>query len=189
MKSKAAEVEFICIVQQRIDSNEYIQISEIHKLYKDIINKYDLSDTLCLTRLQLKRKLKANVKNISITNPKRTSMSLVHSCDSTASANRVAVSSQSNTGKFEDIVSKWENYQKFNKKKRQPWSFSGSVGGLLSAGVPEELLALMRWIIQGTLEASTGFRKQEVERSCALLSQYLITFSVCHLILEYTITT
>lgn len=123
----------------------HIPISELEKLYQDIIIKYDLSNATCLTRKQLKQKLRDNVENI--TNPICTAMS----CGSGTVAIHFAASSQRNMQETLKILFRSGKIITDAIKRQQPWTFSGSlrVRVSLSAGNPEELLSFIGWIIQG----------------------------------------
>ena len=56
-------------------------------------------------------------------------------------------------------------------RKNKLWTFAGSVDGTSGNAVPVELMALMRWILQGSKAATAASRDQTLNKTCAIISQ------------------
>ena len=54
-----------------------------------------------------------------------------------------------------------------------PWQFTGSLKNQ-EEGIPNELLMLLKWIIQGDTTNTTKIRNEEIHRKCINLSQLIL---------------
>ena len=78
----AAELEFMNVVQKRIDSDELISLPSIKQYYSEVMQNYGISNEL--SNYQLKEKLKECVKGIIFTPGSKRHPTIVHSKDAAA---------------------------------------------------------------------------------------------------------
>ena len=142
----AAEVDFLCILLDKVDANEFMTIPEIEQLYSKILNDYDIVDVKSVTHEQLKEKIISNIENVAITKSTGRNPSLVHSNDVGAAAIRRAAYEDRNVhGNFKQLFKCGTIIRQAVKEALEaPWKFNGSLRDNISAGIPQELLSLVR---------------------------------------------
>ena len=174
-KFVAAEVEFIYVLQQRIDAKEYITIDECEKLYLNIFPQHGISDFKLKSRKVLKQLIQDNIENVTITKSTGKMPSIVHSNDVGEVVIRAAPDKQRNMHGDFKLLLQCGNIVRtaIIQAQKNPWTFKGSLQGNIAAGLPQELLSMIRWIIQGTVATDTEERSDDILRSCALIGQHI----------------
>jgi hypothetical protein len=125
LKFIAAEVEFMSIMQERIDDGEFIPMTEVQQLYKDIFQNHQIPGFDPNERLYLKQKLQNSLKNVNITAPSGRKASVVHSSDAGAAAIRAAAAEQRDIhGTLKVLYRSGRIIRNAVKQARQnPWNF------------------------------------------------------------------
>ena len=171
----AAELEFMSIIQSRIDSHEYIQFSVIKDIYVEIIQRYGISNLP--SDYHLKQKLLGNIENIVITQGRGSKPALVHSKDAGSKAihDRSVLEEQTPEARLKSIFQCGKLIRNAIKESQEePWAFEGSLKNNLKTGVQLELVYLIQWIIQGASYMKTEVRKESSEKACYIIGHHII---------------
>ena len=167
LKFLAAQIQFHSQLQEKINSGEFVPINEAENDYECTMNQYNLSYTK--NRSALKDKIQESISNVEFTRPaNRSKPSIIHSSE----ARRVAISEVSQQDKVSTIF----NCAKIVRKSIEqstPWKFTGSLKDQ-KEGIPNELVILLKWIIQGDTAATTKARNEEIHQKCINLSQLIL---------------
>ena len=175
IKLVAAELEFVNVIQKRIDSNEYIKFPSIKKYYSEVMENYGISNEL--SDHNLKKKLSEQVENIIFTPGLGSKPSLVHSKDAAAKAihDNSLLEDETNESRLNTIFKCGKIIRKaIVESEKNPWTFDGSLKNDLEAVVPLELRYLIRWIIQGTSHMATEVREESTRKTCDIIGQHII---------------
>ena len=171
----AAELEFMNVVQKRIDSNEYIKFPSIKKYYSEVMQTYGISNEL--SDHWLKKKLSECVENISFTPGHGSKPPIVHSKDAAAKAvhDKSLLEEETQESKLKTIFQCGKVIRKIIiESGEQSWTFDGSLKNDSETVVPLELKYLIRWIIQGTSHMATEAREESTNRTCNIIGQHIV---------------
>ena len=125
-----------------------------------------------MNRSTLKNNIQDNICNVEFTRPTDCSKpSLIHS----SKARNDAVSEVAQQSGQEKVLSVFNCAKIVRKSIEQatPWKFTGSLKNQ-EDGIPNELILLLKWIIQGDTAATTKSRNEEIQRTCTNLSQMIL---------------
>ena len=166
----AANIQFYSQLQEKIYSGEFIPINEAENDYQHIMKQYNLS--YAMNRSTLKNKIQENICDVEFTRHiNRSKPSLIHS----SKARKFAVSEVAQQSGQEKVLSIFKCAKIVRKSIEQatPWKFTGSLKNQ-EDGIPNELLLLLKWIIQGDTAATTKSRNEEIQRTCTNISQMIL---------------
>ena len=176
----AAEIEFFADIQQ-IQEGSIIPINQAQQDYESKMKEHGINYVSKYThqnneRKMLKEKIQRNVKDVKFLSPTGRNKPTLILSDATQHS------------KLEDVFSKRDiqaDMQTLLKAsliarkaisvaKKKPWIFEGSLENCGNAGVPQELLNMSRWIIQGVNSAKTSSWQEAMTRSAGVISQQIM---------------
>ena len=171
----AAELEFMNVVQKRIDSDEYIKFPSIKQYYSEVMQNYGISNEL--SDYQLKEKLLECVEGIIFTPGHKRQPPIVHSKDAAAKAvhDNSLLEEETHESRLKTIFQCGKLIRKIIiESEKQSWTFDGSLKNDSGAVVPLELKYLIRWIIQGTSHMATEAREKSTDKTCNIIGQHIV---------------
>lgn len=171
----SAEIEFFAELRERLDNGDIITLTDVAALYSDMMYDHRIPDKQ-ISRQALLAKIEQNITNFTITDARGRKPAVIHSRESGRSAIDQAMEERDLKADITAIYrcSKVIRQAVLQTRKEHPWSFDGSLVGCGEAGVPAELMTLMRWILQGAKAATTETRTELLHKSCLVLSQSIV---------------
>ena len=162
----AAEIHYFSYLEDRINSGEFIPISEAQADYESVMQMHSLSHTV--TQQTLKKKIQEHIKNVNFTRPSNPAApSLIHFSLSRNEAVREAARDRDN--KELTAVFKCSKIICKAIEQNEPWQFDGTTTTQHEL-IPNELM----WVIQGDAVVKAEARCSQVDRTCRNLGQMII---------------
>lgn len=166
----AAEVHFFSQLQDRIWSGEFITITEAHSNYADIMHLHKLEHSI--SRRILKERILEQLDSVEFTRPaNQAAPSFIHSTAAADAAIRGAA--KSNLKEDMTVILKCAKIVRKAIEESSPWTFGGSIS-TDHQSIPNELLWMLKWIVQGDTAVVSEARSENVHRSCTNFSQMII---------------
>jgi hypothetical protein len=172
----AAEVQFCCTIQEQIDKGMFLDIATVENMYDETLCEYEIMDGK-ITRQALTKKIMQNVNNVIITPSYGSKPSQVHSSEASKAAINTASEAQgeSVSQDFKLLFQCARQLRSVVQKARlEPWTFTGSLINCAGAGVPQELMFFVRWMIQSPNSVCSEYRSKEIECSVNLICQQIL---------------
>lgn len=166
----AAEIHYFSYLEDRITSGEFIPISEAQRDYESVMRMHSLSHTV--TRQALQKKIQEHIKDVNFTRPSNPAApSLIHSSFSTKEAVTEAARDRDN----EELTAVFKCSKIIRKaiERIEPWQFDGTTSAQHEL-IPNELMWMLKWIIQGDVVVKAETRCTQVDRTCRNLAQMII---------------
>ena len=171
----SADIEFIAELQDRINRDDIITVTEVAELYTNMMTDHGIHNEQ-INRKVLLEKVQQNITNVAITDARGRKPAVIHSKEAGRSAIDQAIEERDIRTEMSTIYrcSKIIRQAILRSRKDDPWIFDGSLVGCSETGVPNELVTLTRWILQGAKAATNETRTTQLHNSCLILSHSIV---------------
>ena len=166
----AAEVHFYSQLQDRLSSGEFISVSDAQIDYEQIMILHN--NHIRISRHLLKEKNQTHIANVDFTRPENpSSPTLIHSV-ATAKESILETAKRDDTEELTAII-KCAKIIRRAIEESDSWGFNGLIINQDKA-IPNELLWMLKWIIQGDTAILTESRSREIHVTSENLTQMII---------------
>lgn len=173
IKFISAEIEFFAEIQERVDEGQGVTITEAEIIYSNMMRDYDL-DIPNTKRYRLLQRIRQNV-TCNITEGRGSKPTLIHCKEAQCAEINSENEEKARENEMNVIFQCAKIIRKsiIRKRSLQPWDFHGSLRNAAESAVPQELITMIRWIIQGAEAASSSQKADELHKICLMLSNYV----------------